>query len=441
MSEGKPEPTGQESGLIIQQEGKPQQVLAKFLNLLLNYQYGLSVGVEDDASKAASTLNGDVCCVFVIQNQELKDQEILATLSKGGSIPLFLILPDARLPQQMAVCEGLSNMYSCSWQRAFGQSDESLQHVANEGLDDNGIGDIFQDIEKIPYPVIQQRVERRLRNINTLPTLPEIVMRIMRMVNDPKTTTEELETVLLTDPAIVMKLLQVIKSPLFAGTVQRGSWSLNEIIVRLGLKKVGAIAQQIKLINSLVKPGDSKFDLRGYWEHSVACAIIADKLHTKKLIPLKNPIPFNDYWVSALLHDAGKLVLGFFFWDWFSRIMTQAEGTGGFRRAEARMGDTANHERLGQLLLLNANMGEEVATVVGTHHSLREEPNDLACLIHMANNLAKALGLGYLEGEEPQFNELVLNTLGIGEEEIDGIKEILAEDTVAEVKSMVDQCL
>ena len=43
-------------------------------------------------------------------------------------------------------------------------------------------------------------------------------MRIMRMVNDPKTTPDELERVLCTDPAIVMKLLQVMKSPVFTGT-------------------------------------------------------------------------------------------------------------------------------------------------------------------------------------------------------------------------------
>ena len=100
-------------------------------------------------------------------------------------------------------------MYYCAWQKAFSQSEESLQHIASVGLDENGIGDLFQDIEKISYPVVQQRVERRLKNINTLPTLPEIVMRIMRMVNDPKTTTDELEQVLCTDPAIVMKLLQM----------------------------------------------------------------------------------------------------------------------------------------------------------------------------------------------------------------------------------------
>ena len=438
MSEETRKPTRQERGLIVQQEGKPQQVLAKFLNLLLNYQYGLAVRVED-ADKVASEPNGDICCVFVIQSQELRDQEAL-TLSKGGRIPLFLVLPEDRLEPQMALCQGLNNVYGCSWQKAFAQSDGSLQQVAGKGLDAHGIGDLFHDIEKIPYPVIQQRVERRLREINTLPTLPEIVMRIMVMVNDPKTTTDELEMVLLTDPAIVMKLLKVIKSPVFAGTVQRGNWSLNEIIVRLGLRKVGAIAQQIKLINSLVKPEESKFDLKGFWEHSVGCAIIADKLVSNKLIPLREPIPFNDYWVSALLHDAGKLVLGFFFWDWFSRIMNQAESAGGFRQAEVRMGDTANHERLGQLLLLNADMGERIATVVGAHHSLRETPDELACLLHMANNLAKQLELGYL-GDEPQYSELVLDALGIGEAEIDGIVDALAADTAAEVRSMVNQCL
>jgi hypothetical protein len=32
----------QEFGLIVLEQGKPQQALAKFLNLLLNYQYGFT---------------------------------------------------------------------------------------------------------------------------------------------------------------------------------------------------------------------------------------------------------------------------------------------------------------------------------------------------------------------------------------------------------------
>ncbi len=60
-----------------------------------------------------------------------------------------------------------------------------------------------------------------------------------------------------------MKIMQVANSPVFAGT-GRGESSLKEAIVRLGLRKVGAIAQQIALINSFVVPEDSGFDLQRF---------------------------------------------------------------------------------------------------------------------------------------------------------------------------------
>ena len=104
-----------------------------------------------------------------------------------------------------------------------------------------------------------------------------------------------LEKNLLGDPAIVHKLLQVISTPVFAGGGHKGNWTLREAIIRLGLKKVGVIAQQVKLMNSLVKPQDSNFDINRFWTHSLGTALIADKLYTDRLIPLRTKIEFNDY--------------------------------------------------------------------------------------------------------------------------------------------------
>ena len=77
-------------------------------------------------------------------------------------------------------------MFFCAWERAFTQTDSSLQHVVGAVLELRGIGNLFADLDTVPYPVLQQQVDRRLRSLNTLPALPEIVMRIMRLVNDPK---------------------------------------------------------------------------------------------------------------------------------------------------------------------------------------------------------------------------------------------------------------
>ena len=435
----------EERGLIVRQPGKPQQVLARFLNMILNYQYGfaaLTVPEMERAVQVVQKSDPGFGCVFVVQSQESRDPAAIAQLSRDGQVPVFMILPEARLAVQRQACMGLNNIFFCAWQKAFSQTEDSLHDVVREALDANSVGDLLRDIERIPYPVLQQQVERRLKNINTLPTLPEIVMRIMWMVNDPKTTTEELEEVLSTDPSIVMKLMQVVRSPVFAGTVQRDNWTLSDIIVRLGLKKVGAIAQQIKLVNSLVRPEQSDFDLRRFWEHSVGCAIIADKLYANKMLSLDRRIEFNDYWVGALLHDAGKLVLGFFFWDWFSRLVDQMPKTeGSFRRAEQRLGDSANHERLGQLLLMNANVGKELAEAVGQHHNPGSTPGELACLLHLANNLCKDLGLGCLPTEKGRYNKSVLRTLKMSPKDVKDLRKRLAEDTVEEVRSAVEQCL
>jgi HD-like signal output (HDOD) protein len=120
-----------------------------------------------------------------------------------------------------------------------------------------------------------------------------------------------------------------MRSPVFSGTAPRTQkMTLKEIIARLGVKKVGAIAQQVKMINSLVKPEESEFDLKRFWEHSVGSAIIADKLQADGIVKFSKPIEFNEYWTGTLLHDVGKLVLGSFSGTGLSRSRATAPSTG-----------------------------------------------------------------------------------------------------------------
>jgi HD-like signal output (HDOD) protein len=435
----------QELGLILLQDGKPQQIVARYVNLLLNYQYGFASVMLPDAARAsavAQEYGKAIRCAFVIQDHELPFKTALLSLGKQGTVPLYMVLPVTRMRNQRQVCAGLENVFFCAWEKAFSHTEGALQSVVEQAMEQNGTGNLFQDIDKLPYVEAQQRVERRLRHIHTLPTLPEIVVRIMRMVNNPKTTSEELEQVLCLDPAIVMKLLQVIRSPLLGSSVHRGTWTLSDIIVRLGLKKVGAIAQQIKLINSLVRPHDSRFDLRRFWEHSVGSAVIADKLYTDRLVPRRAEIAFSDYWVAALLHDVGKLVLGFFFWDWFAKVVERVEhGELGFRTAETDLGDVASHDRVGQLVLLNADMGEEAVAAVGKHHAPGKDPGPLLCLVHLANNLCKDLGLGCLPGDHGDYDEGVLEAFGIDNDGVGKLRETLGQGMVGQVKALVEQCV
>lgn len=437
----------QECALIVQQPGKNQDLLAKFFMLLLNYRYGLDIIMAHTLVEAFSVTQhykdtGKIRCTVVIQNKKVDNRTALAALNLDDQIPLFLCLPASQLDAQRELRQRLQNFFLCSWEMASNHRDPAFQELVQTVFAKNKIGELFDGAEDLPHEELQQRIKHRLQSVKVLPTLPEIALRIMGMVNDPDTRVEQLQELISSDPAIMHRLLQVVSTPLFAGTSQRpGGWTLQEAILRLGWKKVGIIAQQIKLMNSLVRPQESAFNLRRFWEHSVGCAFIADRLCNDKLVTLPAAVNFNDYWISALLHDLGKLLLGFFFWDHCEAVlkqMTSAKST--FREAEKELGDEGNHEYLGQLLLLRSNATKEVTDAVGRHHTTGNAPSSLICLVHLANNLCTELGLGYLPEEPVRYSEPVLRNLRMDLDQVHRLRDLLGKEMVAQIKEVVNRC-
>lgn len=446
MSTHKSDPF-QECALIVQQEGRVQDALAKFFMLMLNYRYGLDIIVTHTSIEAFSAIqrykdSEKIRCTIVIQNRKIQNRSALSALNQDDQFPLILVLPAPQLDEQRDLTQRFDNIFLCSWEMAANRRDPAAQLVVETAFAKNKIGELFDGVNQISHQELQARINHRLGSVKVLPTLPEIALRIMAMINEPDAKVGELEELISNDPAIVHRLLQVVSTPLFAGSGQRaGGWTVQDAILRLGWKKVGVIAQQIKLMNSLVRPQNSAFDLRRFWEHSVGCALIADRLVNENLIALPTPVNFNDYWISALLHDIGKLLLGFFFWGHFEEVlkqMTAARST--FREAEKELGDVGSHEYLAQILLLRSNATKEVVETVGKHHTTGPAPSSLICLVHLANNLCVELGLGYLPDEPARYSETVLKNLGTTPEGVYRLREFLGKPMVLQIKEVVSRC-
>ena len=435
------EPIEQDYALIIQQPGKAEQTLAKFVKLLLSYKYGLNTEIVTDFTKVRSVLRQGaerMRCSFVIQSKPISARSTVPVLTDKGRIPVFLVLPGYVANEQKEDCAEMENVFISPWEMSFTTGSGSLQSVIGAALkpDEEAFG-VGGDDE------FEERVRKRLDNLDTLPTLPSIVTHIMRLINDPKTTMAELEELLSSDPSIVLKVVQIANSAVFAGTTTNRRWSLNEAIVRLGLRKVGALAQQIALINSFVRPDDCDFQLQRFWEHSVACAMMADKLCEGGHVTLTDDVQFNDYWICALLHDSGKLVQGFFFWDWFERILRTMESEEcTYAEAESElMGGMVSHEFIGELLLRKANMPNSLVRAIGLHHVTSETPGTLVSLIHVANGLVKEIGLGYSENEASDYTRHALDCLKIGRPDLRRLKDELGPTVESEVAELVKQTM
>lgn len=439
----RPADSGVDYALLVQQEGKSQSTLGKFISLMLSYRYGIQADVVPNYMGAAASLRSRgkrMRCVFVIQDKQVSARTTVPALSLAGTIPLYLVLPGHMASEQRQACEDMPNVYICPWETAFTQGDGAMPQTVAAGMMGNEADAMFSG--EGAQEALEERVRARLENLDTLPTLPAVVMHIMRLIGDPTTTIDQLEELLLRDPAIVLKVLQVASSPVFAGAAKSGKWTLKEAIVRLGLRKVGAIAQQIALINTFVRPEDSEFDLQRFWQHSVGCAMVADRLVEGQHLRLNETVEFNEYWIAALLHDAGKLVQGFFYHDWFLRIQRTATGDrSSYHAAESEMADGISHELIGELLLAKSTMPPELIQAVRLHHATGNSPGSLVSLVNVADNLTKGMGLGYAEKEPPEFSRPALSELGLKRDDARKLTESLGESIVGEVRHLVEVSL
>ena len=427
----------QDFALVVQQGGKSETTLAKFLKLLLSYKHELPAEIVKDFRAIPSILRRSsqhLRCACVIQSQVVNTRSTIPVLGDKGRLPLFLVLPGHVAQQQREAGGEQDNVFVCQWELAFTSGKGSLQHAITEGL-------AGQVTESFKFKEGEE-FEERLKHLDTLPTVPDLVMHIMRVLSDPKTTMAQLEELLSSDPAVVLKVMQVANSALFAGSAHKGQWTLKEAIVRLGLRKVGTIAQQISLMNCFVVPEDSDFDMQRFWEHSVGCALVADRLVEDRLVTLQDKVEFNDYWLGCLLHDVGMLVQGFFFWEWFERIVRSTDdGSISYHEAEKEMGGLVTHEFIGELLMRKSQMSKDLVEAVRLHHVTGDSPGSLVSLVHVANSLVKELGLGYFDKEPTDYSRPALDALKLTRQGVRVAKDALEESVVGQVKQLVKQCM
>jgi HD-like signal output (HDOD) protein len=426
--------------LLIQQDGKTETTLAKFVTLLMSYRYGLTVETAGDFIQAATVIRRHgrrIRCVYVIQEKAISARTTVPALSLAGTIPLFLLFPGHICNSMEESLAGMDGVHLCRWELAFASGDESLQRSIGEAMaaiDVNALVIDDNDLEK--------KVKDRLERLDTLPTLPAVVLHIMRVITDPKATIAQLEELLMRDSAIVLKVMQVANSPYFMGTSRAGQrWSLQEAVVRLGVRKVGAVAQQIALINTFVRPEDSDFSIERFWQHSVATAMIADRLLEEEGVTPPEEIEFNDYWLAALLHDCGKVVQGFFFHDYYDRIVRTMDESTDFSQAEEELGGAITHEWIGELLLKKSDMPSNISRAVGLHHALGERPAPLTGLVHIADNMAKEMGLGLTEEEPANYDREVLKMFGLKRESTRKVVSNLSSMVKTEVRRLIKECM
>jgi len=150
-------------------------------------------------------------------------------------------------------------------------------------------------------PISRSSFQDIVERIHTIPSLPEVVMQVCRLVNDPHVSATQVNAIMVKDPAMAAKMLRMVNS-VYYGLPEPVN-DLEKAIMVLGFKTVRSIALSVSVLNAFQQQS-ATFNMKSFWAHSAVSAGIC------RLIAAKTKICDPELaFIIGLLKDLGKLIL------------------------------------------------------------------------------------------------------------------------------------
>jgi putative nucleotidyltransferase with HDIG domain len=220
-----------------------------------------------------------------------------------------------------------------------------------------------------------------------VPPLPQVVIELLREVQDAKSTAASVAGVASTDPVLAAALLRTVNSS--AMGLSRKITSITEAVSYLGFALVKSVLIRLRLDETLPTTGKMSADAEDLWVHSLATSYVAEVIADRV-----RGVDRGFISTFGLLHDIGKLAM-----------MSQLELPGQLaltptaedgRQREARVLGV-DHAGLGAALAHAWKLPADLVCAIRYHHH-----PDQACetsdplplrqsimIVYIANQLAK----------------------------------------------------
>lgn len=258
----------------------------------------------------------------------------------------------------------------------------------------------------------KEKVRQIVERASNLPTLPNIVKQIAKMVDSPETTGRQLGAEIARDQVISAKVLKLVNSG-FYGFTQSIS-SIPHAVTMLGFNAVKSLVLSSSVIDSM----DKAFP--GLWDHSLACARTCTLI--AKQLGMPDPEELS---TIGLLHDLGKVVIYQTMRGQFQRVQLRVEKKEMlvYQAEEEVLG--VNHGELGSWLLDKWALPTSLTAPIADHHDFRPSRShaERTGLLHLADVLCRAEGFG--NGGDRKIPRLDPEALELLDMSIDDVREIM----------------
>ncbi|MBK7676850.1 MAG: HDOD domain-containing protein [Candidatus Accumulibacter sp.] len=216
------------------------------------------------------------------------------------------------------------------------------------------------------------------------PSPPQILLRLLQLVDDDCTTMAELAKLVEQDPGLCTRVLTAANS----SAIRRGNQlrSIESCLTALGTRLVRSLATCLSVQSLFDERSASRtVDLSGFWTHSLLVAELSRSLATA--IGYQRP---DEAYLAGLLHDVGELILLSALGEPYLKLLATCSSEATLSELEvAQLG--VHHGEIGTWLADQWQLDSPFADGILFHHLPAEQivtAAQLAQVVWMAHALA-----------------------------------------------------
>lgn len=208
---------------------------------------------------------------------------------------------------------------------------------------------------------MMEKAEHLVRGVATLPTIPEICLRVSTLLESPNVELQKVADLMLSDQILTARVIKIVNSPLFKPLHE--ITSLRHALIYLGFHRIKEIVLTCSLITAF-EGKEANFDIRTFWQHSFGVGIVGRKMAALLEFP-----DLEKVYTCGIVHNIGEVFLwNYLRRDWETIVRTTREQSCSFLEAELRTLGTT-HCEIGLCLAQRWNFPAEYRDVIAHHHA------------------------------------------------------------------------
>ena len=274
---------------------------------------------------------------------------------------------------------------------------------------------------------LAKQVQDHLDSSPEVRPFPAAVTRLLAACQDSKATAATFESIIECDPALSIRLLRLVNSPLFGLTDKVKD--IAHAVVLVGNTRLKTLAMSVAGASMFTGSDEAQQYRTSLWNHSVGCAVVAQQLGKK--VP---GVHTDNAFLSGIFHDVGKLL----FYDIAPKEYSELSRA---CNHEQLIGEEAfifgkTHEEIGLQSSHSWDLPNEIKYAIGWHHRPTEAPGfeEHTTLIGIADQLAHHWGIGSDIDETEDLETTLIEKYELSDEYLEELKATVEEQYAETIK-------